>query len=223
MISIVIPVYNEAQTIDALIQNLEKLEGLAEILFVDGGSTDDTLLRIPEKYRILHGTKGRAVQMNLGAKESSGDVIFFLHCDCIIPEDALQEIEEVMAKYSVGCFGIQFNTTKITMKCCEYLSNRRIKRYKVVFGDQGIFMRRQLFFSIGGFPELPIMEDYQLSLNIRDKKIPIGMTKKKITTSDRRFVQGGPLRTMWKMYRLRAAYRRGVDINTISKKYKDIR
>ena len=161
--------------------------------------------------------------MNLGAEKSSGDVLFFLHCDSELPADAIEQIETVMRKYRAGCFGIAFRSKNIWMKCCQIISNHRIKDRKIMFGDQGIFIRRKLFFEIGGFPELPIMEDYQFSLTLKELGVKLGITKKRIYTSDRRFVKGGRLRIMWKMNRLRAMYRRGVDIEKIADLYRDVR
>ena len=166
MVSVIIPIYNEEKTIGTFLKTLEPVKGKAEIIFVDGGSTDATLSLIPEDYRVLKSPKGRARQMNLGADKSRGDVLFFLHCDSEIPQDAVEQIEHVMGKYQAGCFGIAFHSKNIWMKCCQIISNRRIKDRKVMFGDQGIFIRRRLFFQIGGFPELPIMEDYQFSLTL---------------------------------------------------------
>ncbi len=222
-ISIIIPIYNEEKTIEAFLKTLEPVKEKAELIFVDGGSSDRTLALIPETYTVLHGPKGRAKQMNLGAANSGGSVLFFLHCDSELPEDAIEQIETVMERYSVGCFGIAFHSKNIWMKCCQAISNHRIKDRKVMFGDQGIFIRRSLFFEIGGFPELPIMEDYQFSLTLKEMGVKIGIAKKRIYTSDRRFAEGGRLRVMWKMNRLRAMYRKGVDIEEISGLYRDIR
>ena len=222
-ISIIIPIYNEEKTIEAFLKTLEPVKEKAELIFVDGGSSDRTLALIPETYTVLHGPKGRAKQMNLGAENSGGSVLFFLHCDSEIPKDAIEQIEAVMERYSVGCFGIAFHSKNIWMKCCQAISNHRIKDRKVMFGDQGIFIRRSLFFEIGGFPELPIMEDYQFSLTLKEMGVKIGIAKKRIYTSDRRFAEGGRLRVMWKMNRLRAMYRKGVDIEEISGLYRDIR
>lgn len=222
-ISIIIPIYNEEKTIEAFLKTLEPVKEKAELIFVDGGSSDRTLALIPETYTVLHGPKGRAKQMNLGAANSGGSVLFFLHCDSELPEDAIEQIETVMERYSVGCFGIAFHSKNIWMKCCQAISNHRIKDRNVMFGDQGIFIRRSLFFEIGGFPELPIMEDYQFSLTLKEMGVKIGIAKKRIYTSDRRFAEGGRLRVMWKMNRLRAMYRKGVDIEEISGLYRDIR
>ena len=178
---------------------------------------------IPEGYTVLQGAKGRARQMNLGANKSSGDVLFFLHCDSELPADAIEQIEAVMEQYRAGCFGIAFHSKNIWMKCCQLISNQRIKDRKIMFGDQGIFIRRKLFFEIGGFPDLPIMEDYQFSLTLKEMGVRLGIAGKRINTSDRRFARGGRLRVMWKMNRLRAMYRRGVDIEKIAELYRDVR
>lgn len=222
-VSIIIPVFNEEKTIRRLLGTLEPVKDKAEILFVDGGSTDRTLSLIAGEYTVLQGAKGRARQMNLGAEKSSGDVLFFLHCDSELPRDAVEQIEAVMQRYRAGCFGIAFHSKNIWMKCCQIISNHRIKDRKVMFGDQGIFIRRKLFFEIGGFPDLPIMEDYQFSLTLKEMGVRIGIAGKRIYTSDRRFKRGRRLLVMWKMNRLRAMYRRGVDIEKIADLYKDVR
>lgn len=222
-VSVIIPIYNEEKLIRKFLKTLEPVKNKAEILLVDGGSTDRTLALIPGEYTVLHGPKGRARQMNLGAEKSNGDILFFLHCDSEIPEDAIEQIEAVMRRYRAGCFGIAFHSKNIWMKCCQMISNHRIKDRKVMFGDQGIFIRRELFFEMGGFPDLPIMEDYQFSLTLKEMGVRIGIAGKRLYTSDRRFKAGGRLRVMWRMNRMRAMYRRGIDIEEISGLYKDIR
>lgn len=224
-ISIIVPVYNERKTIEAIQKQLWPLKEQCEILFVDGGSTDGTPGMVWPEFTLLSSEKGRARQMNLGAEKSSGDILFFLHCDSEIPKKPLEEIRRVMKNHRAGCFGIAFHSRNFFMFTCRVISNHRVKDRRVMFGDQGIFVERELFFEAGEFPELPIMEDYQFSLTLKAMGIKPGLAGKRIYTSDRRF-QGGTiqkLRLMWRMNRLRKMYRDGTDIETIAELYRDVR
>ena len=224
-ISIIVPIYNEEATIGRMQEQLRPLKGRCEIIFVDGGSSDRTLERISSEFRLLHSQKGRQHQMNLGARKSSGEILFFLHCDSELPRKPLEQIRYVMKDYRVGCFGIAFHSCNFFMFTCRIISNHRIKDRKVMFGDQGIFIDRSLFFAVGMFPDLPIMEDYQFSLTLKARGERIGITKDRIYTSDRRFPIGTleKLKMMWKMNRLRKMYRDGADIAKIADAYRDIR
>ena len=204
---------------------LRPLLGKCEILFVDGGSTDDTLVKIDPVFEVIHSKKGRAWQMNEGARRSTGDILFFLHCDSELPDHPLERIRKVMLDHRAGCFGIAFHSKNFFMFTCRVISNHRIKDRKVMFGDQGIFVDRDLFFEAGMFPELPVMEDYQFSLTLKKMKVKLGLADRRIYTSDRRFPRGTvpKLRLMWKMNRLRKMYRDGVDIREISEMYRDVR
>ena len=225
MISVIIPIYNEETTIKQLLRFLESIKNQCEIIFVDGGSTDRTLELIGERFTVYTSEKGRANQMNAGAELSTGDVLFFLHCDSELPATMIEEIEHVMKQYRAGCFGIAFHSWNFFMFTCRVISNHRAKYRKIVFGDQGIFIERKLFFEVGMFPKLPILEDYQFSLALKERGIKLGMTKHRIYTSDRRFQGGtiGKLKIMWKMNRIRAMYRKGVSIDEIAKMYLDVR
>ena len=163
--------------------------------------------------------------MNAAAKEACGDILFFLHCDSILPKGFLEEIREALRKTPVACFGIRFKPSFPLMSICSFISNHRVYDRKVMFGDQGIFLGRELFFQMGGFPDIPLMEDYQFSLNLKKCGIPMGLCKKRLITSERRFSGSffHKLLIMWKMNRLRARYRKGEDINALAKEYKDIR
>lgn len=224
-ISVIVPVYNEITTIDAMVTQLRGLKDDCEIIFADGGSTDDTLSRIPEDFRIVRSPKGRAAQMNAGASAASGDILFFLHCDSELPPDPLAEIRRVMTRREAGCFGIAFHSRQFFMWTNRVISNGRAGIHGIMFGDQGMFMTRELFERAGGFREIPIMEDYQFSLDLKRLGIRPGMARHRIYTSDRRYPKANipKLRLMYQMYSMRKAYRAGVPVEEISAKYRDIR
>lgn len=224
-ISVIVPVYNEAKTIRQIQDQLEPLKNQCEILFVDGGSGDGTAKLIRPHFYVVHSEKGRARQMNAGAKASHGEILFFLHCDSELPPYPLEEIRRVMKRHSAGCFGIAFHSWNFFMFTCRVISNHRVKDRKVMFGDQGIFVDRKLFFDLGMFPELPVMEDYQFSLTLKEHGVRLGMARRRIYTSDRRFPKGTvpKLKLMWKMNRLRKMYRDQVPIEQIDQLYRDVR
>lgn len=224
-ISVIIPIYNEEKTIGYIQKQLEPIKDKCEILFVDGGSTDRTLKKIKKEFKVITSEKGRACQMNTGAGISTGDILFFLHCDSKLPPNPLKQIRHVMEKYQVGGFGIAFASKNFFMFTCRILSNYRMKFRNIIFGDQGIFIERHLFFEMKMFQEIPIMEDYQFSLDLKKRGEKIGMTRQRIYTSDRRYPKGTipKLRLMWNMYSLRKRYRRGESVEEISRAYRDIR
>lgn len=223
-LSLIIPVYNEAAAIDGCLKNLKTLPGDVEVIFADGGSSDGTPDRIPEKYRVLNAPKGRARQMNAAARAASGDILWFSHCDSILPEGAADEILRATENGTrFGCFRIGFDRGGFLMACNARLSDRRARRSHIAFGDQGMFFARTIFEEIGGFPDLPIMEDYELSRRMKQRKIPLTVLSGRIITSARRY-EGRPiLFTMCQMFHLRCLYRMGHDIHDIARCYKDRR
>ena len=223
-LSLIIPIYNERSTIDACLDNLDRLEGEVEVLFADGGSTDGTRERIGDRYPVLSCPKGRAAQMNAAARAAGGEVLWFAHCDCLLPPDGPTQIGRAVAGGArFGCFHIAFDYRGPFMGCNTYFSNRRARRGRIAFGDQGIFVERALFWEVGGFPPLPIMEDYELSRRMKRRGEPLAVLPGTILTSGRRYRGEFPLWTMARMFYLRCLYRAGVDIDTIARKYRDIR
>ena len=220
-ISVIIPIYNESRTIDSCLAELDSLSGDFEVLFADGGSTDGTPGRIPDRYRVIPCGKGRAVQMNTAAREASGDILWFVHCDSKLPENALAQIAACPGQF--GCFRIGFDYDGPFMGCNTFMSNRRAIMDHIAFGDQGIWIDRQLFLRQGGFPELPIMEDYEFSRRMKRQRIRLHVLPGRIITSGRRYRTGHPLKTMLQMHYLRHLYRRGMDIQEIARRYQDIR
>lgn len=222
-IALIIPIYNESKTIEKMLRQLDALPGDWEVRFADGGSTDDTLLRIGSRYPVLRCPKGRANQMNHAAAHAASDVLWFVHCDSLLPADAHSQIADAVEKGAKwGCFHIGFDYDGPFMGCNTFFSNRRAKK-GIAFGDQGIWVRRDLFTRMGGFPDLPIMEDYEFSRRMKTARIPITRLPGRIITSGRRYRGSFPLLTMWKMFYLRCLYRSGMDIQEIARRYRDIR
>lgn len=233
-ISVIIPVYNEEAAVDGMLrQMIPSGEGI-EVIFVDGGSTDDTCGKIERAkkaagpvsgVKLIHSNKGRGVQMNAGAAESSGDILFFLHCDSVLPDDYAGQIRSCIRTSPYGCFGVRFPSRNIFMLTNRLISNHRAAVQGLPFGDQGIFMDRELFIESGGFPEIPLMEDYELSLRLRKKGLRPAMTQSRIETSARRYGNSTAsiLKTELMMWRIRRLYRMGAGPEKLADKYLDVR
>ena len=242
-VSVIIPVYNESSGIEDLLGQLLPYRNECEIIIVDGGSTDDTVNKagklIAEYFNesgcrvsISESDKGRSIQMNSGALASNGDILFFLHCDSVLPKDFLKEIRRTMSASDWGCFGVKFPSRNVFMITNRIISNHRARFRWLPYGDQGMFIDRSLFFEMGMFPEIPIMEDYEFSLKLKRYGFRPGMAARRITTSARRYVRPGRglimgthdiLKTELNMWRLRSMYRRGESPEEIIKLYEDIR
>ncbi len=188
---------------------------------IDNAEDENTWKTISSGHRVLllqSPEKGRSNQMNYGASFASGD-LFFLHADSIVPKTAISDIESVLQKYSAGCFRLRFEPETFLLFFCGRLSGWRVISRKIMFGDQGIFIQKELFESLGGFAKIPLMEDYELSIRLKQKGITIGRTKSILTTSARRFLDNGTIRTMIKMQILQHKFRRGVDATELYKRY----
>lgn len=224
MVSIIIPVLNEEKGIVGLQKNLKKLSGEYEVIFSDGGSTDRTLELIFPEFRVVRGEKGRGSQMNRAAKEAAGDILFFIHSDVRLKQDVLLNIpDQVRRGGAAGCLKIVFDSPHILMRICGFMSNLRVKFRKIVFADQGIIIQKELFWKMGGMPELPLMEDYEFSLRMKRSKIPFIRLNSPILVSSRRFQKYGMLWTMWQMQKFQLKYILGGNVEKIAQKYEDIR
>lgn len=220
-LSIVIPVLNEASGLPKILRQLSSFrESGAEVIVVDGGSQDDSLqIAAPLVDRVIVTPRGRAVQMNAGAAVASGDVLLFLHADTQLPSDAYSAIEAAVdAGHEWGRFDVRIEGSHWMLKVVGTLINLRSRLSGIATGDQAIFVRRDLFRSIGGFPALPLMEDLALCDCLLKRRRPACL-KSKVITSGRRWETFGVWRTIFLMWRLRAAYRLGVSPEELAREY----
>lgn len=215
MISIIIPTYNESLKIEELQKQLETLKGDFEVIFSDGFSTDNTYEKI--YFPKIQESKYRSNQMNSAVKYSKGDYLWFLHADSKIHEDSILEIEN--SNSDVGCFTLAFDSPKWQMSMVAFNSSLRVKFRNIAFGDQGIFIRRDLFEKIGGYAPIPLMEDYQLSMDLKKLGKKFYLSPLPITTSARRFEENGIWKTVLKMQLLQYKYRKSHDIDEIYRRY----
>lgn len=215
MISIIIPTYNESLKIEEFQKQLETLKGDFEVIFSDGFSTDNTYEKI--HFPKIQESKYRSNQMNSAVKYSKGDYLWFLHADSKIHEDSILEIEN--SNSDVGCFTLAFDSPKWQMSMVAFNSSLRVKFRNIAFGDQGIFIKRDLFEKIGGYAPIPLMEDYQLSMDLKKLGKKFYLSPLPITTSARRFEENGIWKTILKMQLLQYKYRKSHDIDEIYRRY----
>jgi rSAM/selenodomain-associated transferase 2 len=218
-VSIVVPLLNESAVVPELIKHLNGLNA-SQIIIVDGGSEDNSveLLRQTD-FKVIVGTVGRANQMNVGAKLASESMLLFLHADTRLPSNYQTEI----AKAEVwGRFDVQFDCASRAMKIIAFFMNWRSRLSAVATGDQAIFIDTAVFDSIGGFPDMPIMEDIALCKRLRQLHAPYS-SKVKVMTSARRWSHNGIVKTVVKMWWYRLAFFLGVSPSTLKKGYDNVR
>lgn len=195
-LSVIIPVLNEEKTIAQTLEHLQKTA--VEIIIVDGGSTDNTVEIVQNMgiKTILSPEPGRSNQMNTGAKYAIGKVLLFLHADTKLPHNYLQSIEETLEKPNTiaGAFLLKIESQNPLLRIVEKGVNARSRLLQMPYGDQGIFLKKETFETIGGFPDIPLMEDFQLMLTLK-KQGKIRLAKAPVITSARRWEKLGVIKT----------------------------
>jgi len=221
-VSIVVPTLDEAAGIERALAPLQGLRARgAEVIVVDGASRDATrALAASWADRVLEAPRGRASQMNAGARSSRGDVLLFLHADTSLPEGALEAIEAALAdpRRAWGRFDVRIEGRAWPLRLIAAAMNLRSRLTGIATGDQAIFVRRAAFEAAGGFPDIPLMEDVALSKALKRASAPACLAER-VTTSGRRWERRGPWRTMALMWRLRLAYALGADPHRLARRY----
>ena len=195
-ISIIIPTRNEADNIGRILPEVLAVSGV-EVLVVDGDSTDKTVdITKSLGAQVLSTSPGRAKQMNAGAEAAHGDILLFLHCDTKLAPGFVEQVRDALNQpgVSVGAFQLSIDGKGFGLRVIEWLVNFRSKVLHMPYGDQGIFVTTDMFFSVGAFPPQPIMEDFELIRRLR-KKGKVKILPLHATTSARRWKKLGILRT----------------------------
>jgi rSAM/selenodomain-associated transferase 2 len=225
-ISLIIPILNEAEIIAQSLSALQPLRSHGhEVVVVDGGSSDasQTLSR-PLADRVILGPLSRSLQMNAGARVASGEILLFLHADTSLPEGADFFLISRMKQYGRvwGHFDVRLSGNHPLFRVIENLMNWRSRFFGIATGDQGIFVGREIFLAIGGFPEIALMEDIALSRILKKVGPPLCLSQR-VVTSSRRWEKNGILRTVLLMWRLRLAYFLGAEPQDLARRYERLK
>jgi rSAM/selenodomain-associated transferase 2 len=209
MVTVVIPTYNEEKALPHTLRELLRQCGDYEVIVVDGGSTDRTLQALLEhgfcfdsspiyhsSWVVLAAPKGRALQMNAGAKQAAGEWLLFLHADTVLPTGAIQRLNEMEVDQTIeaGGFMHQFSGDDWRLKLISFLDNFRCIRSRIIYGDQALFVRRALFNQLGGFPNQPILEDVAFCERLIRVTTPL-LLSPPVVTDARKFLKMGVWRS----------------------------
>ena len=223
-ISVIVPVLNEEKSIPATLQALATLQPY-ETIVVDGGSQDRTP-EIAAKFgvKVIQSERGRARQMNRGAQEANGDVLLFLHADTCLPATAFGDIHGALSdsRYVGGRFDVTLDGDHWMLPVVGRMISYRSRVSKVGTGDQALFVRREIFQRMGGFPDIPLMEDIAFCRALKQLGA-VACLRSRVVTSARRWEVDGVWRTIFRMWTLKLLYLTGVSPARLKQFYADTR
>jgi rSAM/selenodomain-associated transferase 2 len=223
--SIIVPAFHEGENMNALIEGLNRLDSdkNSEIIVVDGAQEKDTLGTIHRNNVIkISSERGRAKQMNAGASIARGEVLIFLHADTELPVHALKKIHSIIEQreYVGGAFDLGIKSNKFIFRVIAKLSSWRSRLNRIPFGDQAIFIRREYFGKIGGYKEIPLMEDVELMRRIKKSGNRIWIFYDRVMTSPRRWEKEGVIYCTLRNWTLQTLYFLGISPHKLAIFYK---
>jgi len=224
-LSVIVPMLNEAATIASTLAALRLGAPEAEILVVDGGSIDASVATArPLCDTMIASSRGRARQMNAGARASHGDILVFVHADTIVPTTFAADIATALSDPAVvgGRFDVRLDASAIPYRVIGAMISLRSRISRTGTGDQAIFVRRAVFDRLGGFPELELCEDLEFSRRLK-RVGRVACLRAQVTTSARRWSRDGVVRTVVRMWLIRAMYLLGVPPARLKRMYSDAR
>jgi len=227
-VSIIIPVFKEESTINHALSRLKKIISncSAEVIVVDGDISGSTVACIDGKDVLcLISPKGRTTQMNRGADIASGEILLFLHVDTSLPEKGIEKIIKALETddYVGGAFKYKIESKNLFLKFLYYTSYLRSRFSRIPYGDQAIFIRRNYFKKMGGFPDIPIMEEVQFMKKIKKNRGKIRILKEEVKTSTRRYEQEGIVYGWLRNHLVRILFFFGVSPHKLVKYYPDLK
>ncbi len=229
-IAVIISVLDEASQIDELLTQLDRASGIDEIVVVDGGSRDATreLVHQHSGVRWVEAARGRATQMNAGAARTRSSVLWFLHADVRLPPEAVEQVRRALADSAVVAGAFRTWTVRDDGRAAHgwlspllHLADLRSRWSGVPYGDQALFVRRTTFEQVGGVPDLPLMEDVALSLELR-RRGRIRRVRASVTVSGRRFLERPVYyTTLVNLFSL--LFRLGIPVEWMARRYHPVR
>jgi rSAM/selenodomain-associated transferase 2 len=224
LLSVIIPTLNEERVLAATLERVRQT-GVHETIVVDGGSTDETRAVAARLAAVvMSAPRGRAAQMNAGAARAAGDILLFLHADTLLPNGFAAAVIAACAAPGVvgGRFDVDLQPSSPLIRLTGALMNRRSRLTRIATGDQAIFIRRDVFARLGGYADMPLMEDIDLSRRMK-RAGGIACLRERVTTSTRRWQKNGVIKTILTMWTLRALYFCGASPARLRRVYGDTR
>ncbi len=223
-LSIVVPVLNEKEAVNPLIEHIRKVgkEEDYEIIVVDGSPEKNTINAIKDRDVIKKmSPKGRARQMNAGAAAASGEILLFLHVDTKLPLNAFKKIRAVIenSRYVGGAFDLELDTQRKSLRFIAWTVRIRVRFTEIPYGDQAIFLRKNYFYDVGCYRDIPLMEDVELMKRIKRLGGKICIIKDPVRSSPRKWLQDGIFYTTFRNHMIRILYSLGVSPNKLVKLY----